>query len=81
MLGPQVWVRGLKAAIVEGHGMGPIEGDVFRMPGVFGLVDGKVVDEVRADYSSDRPDYGQIVDQLAESTFGDEKVRQEPVGA
>lgn len=56
LVGPSVWSRGL-GAIVRGHGLGPLEGDGFRMPGLFLLRDGRVVQSYRHRSSSDRPNY------------------------
>lgn len=48
--------RGLRA-MLRGHGIGKLNGDGFRMPGAFVLIDGKVVVEHRATSAADRPDY------------------------
>ncbi len=56
VLGWQSWVRRLPA-IFRGHGIGPLMGDAFRMPGVFLINRGEIIKSYRHDYASDRPDY------------------------
>jgi len=41
--GPRVWMRGLWAGWVRGHGLGPADGDPRQMPGVFLVHEGRVV--------------------------------------
>jgi peroxiredoxin len=57
LFGPSVWMRGTVAGVLEGHGIGMLEGDGFRMPGVFLLRDGRIVAEFRGSTAADRPDY------------------------
>ena len=56
LLGPTVWWRGFKAWL-QGHSVGPIDGNVFRMPGTFLVLDGEVVRSYRHKTAADRPDY------------------------
>lgn len=60
LLGPAVWWRGFKAAILAGHAVGPADGDGFQMPGAFLVRDGKVVREYRHQTAADRPDYCEL---------------------
>lgn len=60
LLGPAVWWRGFKAAILARHAVGPAGGDGFQMPGAFLVRDGKIVREFRHKTAADRPDYCQI---------------------
>jgi len=60
VLGAWVWWRGLIAAVLCGHGIGRLEGDGFRMPGVFLLDHGRIMAEHRAVSAADRPDYVDI---------------------
>ena len=53
----RVWLRGIGAGLFRGHGVGSVEGDSFRMPGVFLLRDGRIVREFRHESAADRPDY------------------------
>ena len=62
MLGWTVWKRGFQAGVLDGHGVGPTEGDAFRMPGVFLVHEGKVVRGFRHDGPADRPDYLKLAD-------------------
>lgn len=57
LIGPNVIWRGLKTAFIARHGFGSFDGNVFQMPGVFLMEDGKVVREFRHTSASDRPDY------------------------
>ena len=61
LFGPQVWLRGARAALAEGHGIGPLSGDGFRMPGVFLLDQGKIVAAFRATSADDTFDFAEIV--------------------
>jgi peroxiredoxin len=57
LFGPRVWLRGIIAGLFNRHGIGPLSGDGFQMPGVF-LLDGrKIVSAFRAATAADRPDY------------------------
>jgi hypothetical protein len=60
LFGPRVWLRGMIAGLLNRHGLGPVTGDGFRMPGVFLLEGGKVVSAFRAATAADRPDYLSI---------------------
>jgi hypothetical protein len=57
LFGPKVWLRGAKAGLFDGHGIGWLEGDGLQMPGTFVLNDGQVVWEYRHESAADRPDY------------------------
>ena len=57
LFGPKVWWRGIFAGLVGGHGIGPLAGDGFRMPGVFILHKGKITFAHRAGSAADRPNY------------------------
>jgi hypothetical protein len=60
LLGPAVWWRGFKAAILAGHAVGPAGGDGFQMPGAFLVRDGVIVREYRHKTAADRPDYCEL---------------------
>ena len=60
LFGLPVWVRGFKAGVVDGHWVGKLVGDGFRMPGVFRIEDGKVTAEFRHRHAGERPDYGEL---------------------
>lgn len=44
-------------AILKGHGMGPLVGDGFRMPGIFLINRAEIIKSYRHENASDRPDY------------------------
>ncbi|WP_437202331.1 SelL-related redox protein [Planctomicrobium sp. SH664] len=60
LFGASVISRGLRAALLEGHGFGPIQGNGFRMPGVFVLDQGKIIRSYRHETAADRPDYAEL---------------------
>ena len=59
LFGLKVWFRGIKAGIA-GHGIGALNGNGFRMPGVFLLHDGQVLRGFRHKSAADRPNYVQL---------------------
>jgi len=61
LAGPAVWLRAIRAAILDRHGVGRLVGDVFQMPGVFLVYHGHVVLSFIHHSVADRPDYGQFV--------------------
>ncbi len=60
LFGWQVWVRGVRAAILGGHWVGPLVGDGFQMPGAFVLHHGEIVRAFRHETAADRPDYLEL---------------------
>lgn len=60
LFGLQSWIRGFQAGIMEGHGIGPMLGDGFQMPGVFVIQEGKVKESFIHKLASDRPDYLEL---------------------
>lgn len=64
LLGPPVWWRGAKA-FFAGHGVGPLQGDGFQMPGTFVLRRGQVVQAFRNKTSGDRPEYVNMAETCA----------------
>jgi len=61
LAGPAVWLRAIRAAIFNGHGVGKAAGDVFQMPGVFIVYHGHVVRSFVHHSVADRPDYRGFV--------------------
>ncbi len=57
MFAPSIWWRGFKAGVLEGNGVGAVDGDSFRMPGVFLVHQGRVLRSYRHASPADRPDY------------------------
>lgn len=60
LFGLSEWFLVAAAALRNRNGYGPIEGDGFRMPGVFVINRGKVVAAYRHERSSSRPDYVEL---------------------
>ena len=63
VIGPPVWWKGFLAALVRGHGLGKISGDVFRMPAAFVVDQRVVVSAFHAQFSSDSPDFAAIASE------------------
>lgn len=57
LVGPKNFIRGFKAAILDGHGAGKPVGDARQMGGVFLVSDGEIVRSFVHKTASDRPDY------------------------
>lgn len=81
VLGPEVWWRGLTTAFFRGHGMGPVQGDVFRMPGVFAVKDGAIVDQHPLAQSCDRPNYQEFAARVRTQFAEDSRREREAVSA
>jgi hypothetical protein len=60
LLGPDVWMRGFVAAILNRHGVGMLAGDGFQMPGVFLVFHGEILRSFRHQSAADRPDYAAL---------------------
>ena len=58
LLGPRVWLRG--AAAFARHGVGPMDGDGFQMPGAFVVFRGEVLAAHRHRDASDAPDFAAL---------------------
>lgn len=61
VFGPFVWLRGLLAGMVGGHGIGALTGDPLRMPGVFLVRQSRVVGTFRHRSVAERPNYVRLV--------------------
>jgi peroxiredoxin len=64
LFGPKVLLRGFKACILDGHGVGKLKGNGLQMPGVFMLFHGNVVAAYRHKTAADRPDYAMLACDL-----------------
>jgi len=60
VFGLRVWIRGFIAGILNGHLVGPEQGDGWQMPGVFIIHKGKILNKFTHEYASDRPDYVEL---------------------
>ncbi|MEM7102693.1 MAG: peroxiredoxin-like family protein [Bacteroidota bacterium] len=65
LFGLQVWMRGLDAGVLKGHGIGNYIGDGFQMPGVFMIFKGEIRESFIHKYASDRPNYEQLANCCA----------------
>jgi len=61
LFGAKVWWRGLRAGLLDGHGVGALAGDGFQMPGAFVVHEGRIVRRFAHDSAADRPDYCALV--------------------
>ncbi len=61
LLGLRVWLRGLKAGLLDGHGIGRIAGNPFQLPGAFVIHCGQFLEGFQHESAADRPDYLQLV--------------------
>ena len=57
LFGLRVWLRGLIAGVLNGHGIGAARGNSFQMPGVYLYHRGQILGGYRHNTASDRPDY------------------------
>ena len=65
LFGPRVIWRGLKAGLIEGHGIGRPSADSSQLPGVFLIHNSTVIRRFRHRTAADRPDYAGICAELA----------------
>lgn len=61
LFGLSVILRGVKAALLDGHGVGTSRGNTFQMPGIFLYHCGQILDGFQHDQASDRPNYVDFV--------------------
>lgn len=66
LFSPSVVLRGIQA-FAKGHGIGVLEGDGFRMPGAFLLINGQIVEAHRSTSAADAPDYVDMASRGAQS--------------
>ena len=67
LLGPRVWLRGLIAAVLKGHGVGRLQGNGFQMPGAYIYECGRILGGIQHEHSSDRPNYAELAEQCGPS--------------
>jgi len=60
LFSPKVLWRGFLTAIIHRHGFSTINGNGFRMPGLFVIKDNQIITAYRHQDASDRPNYCQI---------------------
>ena len=56
LFSPKTATRGIQA-LLQGHGIGRLQGDGFRMPGTFTMIQGKIVEAHRSESAADIPNY------------------------
>ena len=59
--------RGVGAGFVQGHGLGPLSGDGFRLSGAFLLDNGRVIAARRSKTAADRLDLLELLAEVSES--------------
>ena len=57
LLGPKVFFRGIWAGLIQGHGLGPLQGDGFRLQGAFVLHQARVLAACRVETAADPIDF------------------------
>lgn len=60
LFGWSVFLRGISAGLLARHGVGPLQGDGFQMPGVFVVRDGRIVRGRALATAAERPDYCEL---------------------
>lgn len=60
LFGWRVWLRGVRAGLIDRHFVGPLAGDGTQMPGAFLVHRGRIVRAFRHDDAADRPDYCEL---------------------
>ena len=66
LLGPRVWWRGLKAGVLDGHGIGRVSADSAQLPGAFLIGPAGIVRSFRHRSAADRPSYRDLAAGRAE---------------
>lgn len=61
LISPRVWWRAFQVSILGRHGVGPLAGDGFQLPGAFLIFHGEIVRTYRHQSPADRPDYLALV--------------------
>jgi peroxiredoxin len=67
MFGPGVFSSGLRAK-TKGHQSGHVDGDIWRMPGVFLVAGDKILWQHEFRHAADHPDFARIPELAAQST-------------
>ena len=72
LFGTKVWGPGARACLIDGHGVGMLDGNGFQLPGLFLYDDGDQVAAYRHATAHDRPNY---------VAFASGEAAAQPVGA
>lgn len=65
LFGLRVWIRGLMAGVINGHGLGAFRGNSFQMPGVYLYHNGTILGGYLHDRASDRPNYVELAQRTS----------------
>jgi peroxiredoxin len=60
LFGLQTFIRGFESSVIEGHGLGPMLGDGFQMPGIFVIQEDEIKESFIHKLASDRPNYVEL---------------------
>lgn len=67
LFGLRVWLRGIVAGLINGHGIGRAGGNTFQMPGVFTYHCRQVLEGYQHERASDRPDYVELATRATQT--------------
>lgn len=67
LFGLRVWLRGFIAGVLNGHGVGRLQGNGFQMPGAYIYHCGQILGGFQHAQASDRPDYAELAERFGES--------------
>jgi peroxiredoxin len=62
LYGRRVWIRGAKALLWDGHGLGYVDGDGFQMPAAFVLYRSQVLGSYFPSHAADRISFPTLMD-------------------
>jgi peroxiredoxin len=65
LFGLSVWWSGFKAAVIDRHGVGKLEGDGFQMPGVFVIRQNQIIKKFRHKTAASRPRYAELACEIS----------------
>lgn len=68
LFGPKVFMRGLWAGLIHGHGIGALQGDSFRLQGAFVLSEGRVLVACRGQTAADPIDFVALCNAAKSTT-------------
>jgi peroxiredoxin len=67
LLGPRVWLRGLIAAVLNGHGVGRLQGNGFQMAGAYIYECSRILGGIQHERTSHRPNYAELAERFGPS--------------
>lgn len=60
LFGPRLWMRGIKAGLIDRHFVGALQGDGLQLPGAFLVRNGEITRAFRHADAGDRPEYCEV---------------------